>query len=120
MTEHYQLQQVNEATGEMVTSLRETRQTIVDSVMTIQDSSLRFTQSLFSGWMELLTQQTESMQHLQQQWGQQVRKQQDAFQTLMSASMSIYMDFLRAPFAFSQQLVDTAEAGLERKREIAH
>lgn len=115
-----QLQQVNEATGEMVTSFRETSQTIADTVMTMQDRNLRFAQGLFSSWMELLTLQTESVQHLQRQWGQLIRKQQGTFQKLMPASMQIYMGFLRTPFPFSQQMIDTAEAELERERELVH
>jgi hypothetical protein len=94
MTDNTQLQQVRNASWDLVNSLRETNQTIADSFMTIQDHNLNFTQGLFSSWMELLTQQTESVQHVQQQWGSQIRKQQDALQKLMPPSMRIYLDFL--------------------------
>ncbi len=117
MEDNKQIQQVNEATEEIVTSLRESNQTIADSVLTIQDRNLRFTQGLFSSWMELLTHQTESVQLLQQQWGQQIQKQRGALQKLVPASMRIYMDFLRAPFSFSRQLVDTTETAMQQERK---
>ena len=98
MEDNKQIQQINEATREIVTSLREGSQTIADSVLTIQDRNLRFTQGLFLNWIELLTHQMESVQLLQQQWGQQIQKRQGAFQRLMPASMQISMDLLRAPF----------------------
>jgi hypothetical protein len=119
MTEHDQLQQVNKATGDIVNFSRETQQTIADSVMTIQDRNLRFAQNTFLSWMELLTHQAESVQHLQQQWGQRTRKQQGALQELMPISMQIYIDFLRAPFSFSRQLVDAAENAMQHEQERA-
>ncbi len=117
MTDNKQLQQVREASWNVVDSLRETNQAVADSLVTIQDRNLKFAQNIFLNWMELLTQQTESIQHLQQQWGQQVRKQQNAFQRLTSSSMQIYMDFLLTPFSFSRRLVDATEDMLQRERE---
>ncbi len=79
MTDNKQFQQVNQATWDMVNSLREVNQTIVDSVMIIQDHVLRFTQDLFLSWIEVLTPQTQSTPRLPS-WGHPTRKQQDAFQ----------------------------------------
>jgi hypothetical protein len=120
MTENQQLRQVNEATWNVIDSLRETSQAVTESVTTLQDRNLKFAQNIFLGWTELLTQQTESVQRLQQQWGQQARKQQDAFQRLASASMQIYMDLLLTPFSFSRQLIDVTEGRLQREREEVH
>ncbi len=118
MTDNKQFQHVQEASWDVVNSLRETNQTIADAVMTIQDRNLRFTQGLFLSWMELLTHQTESVQHLQQQWGPQIRKQQDAFQKLMPISMRTYMDFLRTPFSCSRKLVEASMTAAQREREL--
>ena len=109
MTEHYQLQQVHDASLGLVNALHETNQTIADSVMTMQDLNLRFAQNTFLSWMELFTHQTESVQRLQQQWGPQIQKQQGAFQKLMPLSMQIHMACLRAPFSSCRQLVDATK-----------
>ena len=109
-----QLQQVREATGTVVTSLHDTNQAVVEALTAIQDRNLQFAQNTFINWMELLTRQIESTQHLQQQWEQHVRRQQDAFQKLASSSMQIYMGFLRTPFSFPRQWSDAAEEALRR------
>lgn len=117
MAENKQLQQVNEATWNVVDSLRETNQTVADSLVTLQDRNLKFAQNTFLSWTELLTQQTEAVQHLQQQWGQQIRQQQDAFQKLASATMGISMNFLFTPFSFLRRSADVTEDMLQRERE---
>ncbi len=117
MTNNTQLQHVNDASWDVVNSLREINQTLADSVMTLQDYNLKFTQSIFLSWMEFLTQQTESVQRLQQQWGPQIQKQQGALQKLMPASGRIYLDLLRAPFSFSRQLADATEYMGQRRQE---
>ena len=119
MTDNKQLQQVHEASWEVIDTIRETSQTVADSLVTIQDRNLKFAQNIFLSWMELLTQQTESMQHLQQQWGQQARTQRDTFQKLASTSTQIYMDFLLAPFSFSRRLIDATEDAMQQERESA-
>jgi hypothetical protein len=117
MTENKQLQQVHEASWEAIDTIRETSQMVADSLVTIQDRNLKFAQNIFLSWMELFTGQTESIQHLQQQWEQQVRTQRDAFQKLTSTSTQIYRDFLLAPFAFSRRLVDATEEAMQQERE---
>jgi len=119
MTDNKQLQQVHEASWEVIDTIRETSQTVADSLVTIQDRNLKFAQNIFLSWMELLTGQTESMQHLQQQWGQQVRTQRDAFQKLASTSTQIYRDFLLAPFSFSHRLIDATEDEVQQEQASA-
>ena len=114
-----QSQQVHDASWDLVNSFRETNQTVMDNLVNFQDRNAKFTQNIFLNWMELLTQQTESMQHVQQQWAQQFRKQQDAYQKLASASMQTYMDFLLAPLSFSRQLTEATESSMQQEREFA-
>ena len=114
MADNKQLQKVQDASWDVVNSFRETSQNVADSLVTIQDYNLKFVQNIFLSWMDLLTQQTESMQRLQQQWGEQTRKQQDAFQRLIPASMQTYKGFLRALFPFSRQLVEVTETAMEQ------
>ena len=97
MADNKQLQQVQEATWDMVDAFRATNQVMAESLVTLQDLNLRFAQNTFLSWMELLTYQTESVQHVQQQLGPQIQKQQGAFQKLMPTSMQIYTDFLFGP-----------------------
>jgi len=120
MTDNKQLQQqVQEASWGVVDSLRESTQEVANGLVSLQDHNLRFAQNVFLSWTDLLRQQTESVQHLQQQWIEQTRKRQEAFQKLASASMQVYMDFLLAPFSFSRQLVDVTEETLHHEREQA-
>jgi hypothetical protein len=109
MADNKQLQQVHEASWEVIDTIRETSQNVADSLVTIQDRNLKLAQNIFLSWMELFTGQTESIQHLQQQWGQQGRTRRDAFQKLAATSTQIYLDFLLAPLSFSRRPVDETE-----------
>ena len=119
MTDNKQLQQAQEASWEVIDSLRETSQTVADSLVDIQDRNLKFAQNIFLSWMELITGQTESIHHVQQQWEPQVRTQRDAFQKLASSSMHMYLDLLRAPFAFSRRVIDMTEDTMHQEQEEA-
>ena len=119
MTDNKQLQQAQDASWEMIDSLRETIQTVADSLVAIQDLNLKFAQNIFLSWMELITGQTESIQHLQQQWGQQVQTQRDAFQRLASNSTQMYLDLLLAPFSFTRRVIDVTEDTIHQEQEAA-
>ncbi len=115
MTDNQQFQHVQEASWDVVSSLNEASQTIANSLVTMQERNLKFAQHIFLSWTELLTQQTKSIQEVQQQWGQQTRMQRDAFQRLAPTSMQIYLDFFLAPFSFSRRLVDATETAMQQK-----
>ncbi len=118
MVTPYELQQRHEITSDGANSFRESSQALVDSIVTLQeDGTIQVSQSLFLIWRELLTQQAESMHRSQQQWRQHTQKQQEAFQNLMVTSMQMYLDFLLAPFSFSQQMVKTAETAMQQAGE---
>ncbi len=117
MTDNKQFNQVNEATRDLVNSFGETSQTFVNSFVTLQERNLRWTQNLWLNWMELLTQQAESVRSLTQQWGQQTQKQLEVSQRLASASLGLSLDLLSAPLSFSRQKVDTAATATPRERE---
>jgi hypothetical protein len=119
MTDKQQFQHVQEASWDVVSSLNEASQTLANSLVTMQERNLKFAQNIFLSWMELLTQQTKSIQEVQQQWGQQSQMRRDASQRLAPTSMQIYLDFLRAPFSFSRRLVDTTEAAMQPEGELA-
>ncbi len=119
MTDNKRLKQVNEASWEVVDTIRETNQNVANTLVTIQDNNLKLAQNIFLSWMELFTGQTESLQHLQQQWEVQVRTGQESFQKLVSESTQIYMDFMLAPFSFSRRVIDAAEDTVKQEQEAA-
>jgi len=119
MTDNKQFNQVNEVTRDLVNSFGETSQTFVNSFVTLQERNLRWTQNLWLNWMELLTQQAESVRSLTQQWGQQTQKQLEVSQRLASASLGLSLDLLSAPLSFSQHKVDTAATATQRELEHA-
>jgi len=105
MTDNKQFNQVNEVTRDLVNSFGETSQTFVNSFVTLQERNLRWTQNLWLNWMELLTQQAESVRSLTQQWGQQTQKQLEVSQRLASASLGLSQDWLSASLP-SRQMAD--------------
>ena len=117
MIDNQQFQHVQEVTSDAVNSLRKTSQAVADSVITMQNHNLRFAQNTFLSWMEYLTRQTASIQHVQQQWGPQIQKRQGASQKLMPPSMRISMDFLLAPLTLSRKLVEASMTAAQRERE---
>jgi len=119
MTDNKQFNQVNEVTRDLVNSFGETSQTFVNSFVTLQERNLRWTQNLWLNWMELLTQQAESVRSLTQQWGQQTQKQLEVSQRLASASLGLSLDLLSAPLSFSWQKMDTATTATQREPEHA-
>jgi len=119
MTDNKQFNQVNEVTRDLVNSFGETSQTFVNSFVTLQERNLRWTQNLWLNWMELLTQQAESVCSLTQQWGQQTQKQLEVSQRLASASLGLSLDLLSAPLSFSWQKMDAATTATQRELEHA-
>jgi len=119
MTDNKQFNQVNEVTRDLVNSFGETSQTFVNSFVTLQERNLRWTQNLWLNWMELLTQQAESVRSLTQQWGQQTQKQLEVSQRLASASLGLSLDLLSAPLSFSWQKMDAATTATQREPEHA-
>ena len=108
MTDNKQLQQVQEATWDMVDALREAYQTLADSVMTMQDHNLRFAQDLFLTWIEVLTPQAQSTPRLPS-WRQPTQEQQDAFQRRTSTK--------KRSLDGNQSEVATLRARLDRECE---
>jgi hypothetical protein len=98
---------VHDASWDVVNSVRETNQALANSVVTTLDNNMKFAHSIFLNGLEVLENQTENTRNFTQEWSQQVQRQQEAYQKLASATLNIYMDFLRIPFTFYQQLVDT-------------
>lgn len=110
---------IHEASGDVANSVRDTNQALANSLLTVQDRNVKFAHSVFLKWTELLENQTETTQTLMREWGQQIQKQQDAFQRLTSATMEVYLNFLLAPFTFSQQVVQAGRTAMDRELQVA-
>jgi len=84
-------------------------QEAAESVVDAQERNVQYAQRFFKDGTEILAAQAESMQTLMQELGQQVKKQQEALQTLANQSVESYADFLRTPLSYYQQTLDAAE-----------
>lgn len=110
---------INEASWDLVNSIHETNQTVANSLVAVQDRNMRFAQNIFLSGIEVLQNQVENTRNVMQEWGQQAQKQQEAYQRLTSATVDIYIDFLRAPFTFYQQLMEVTQTAARRGLEQA-
>src|SRR6266568_298644 len=115
---------VNDAAWNLSTSVRESNQAIVDSVVAAQERNVKFTQSLLQNGTELLKSHGESTRTLMQTLAEQSQKQQEAFQTLARETWDAYMGFFSSPFNYYQQTLETAESitrqGMEAAQKATH
>jgi signal transduction histidine kinase len=98
-------------------------QEAAESLIDAQERNVQYVQRFFNDGREILEGQAESMQTLMQEMGKQVKKQQEALQTLANQSVESYSDFLRTPLSYYQQTLDAAETltrqGLENFQKAA-
>jgi len=104
---------VNGATRDLVTSFREVNQAVAESIGAIQEHNLKYAQGFLINGMEVLKSQVESTQILTQEVGQQIQKQQEAFQRLARESAGFYIDFFLAPLFYYQRAVRLAMEATE-------
>ncbi len=107
---------INDASWDLVDSLHDANQAVMDAFVAVQDYHVKFVQNLFLIGIEAVESQTEYARHLTDQWTQQLPKQQEAFQRLMNATLDVSMNFLRLPFSFSQMRVNAT--GVETQPAI--
>ena len=109
---------LHDASWDLVNSAREANQTVATTMVTILDRNLKFAQSTFLSAIEVLEGETNDMSNLAQAWGQQIQRQQEAFQRLASGTMDTYMNFLRAWFSFPQQAWGATRSAVEREFQV--
>jgi hypothetical protein len=108
----------NGATGDLVTSFREVNRAVTESIGAVQAHNLKYAQGLLLNGTEVLKSQVESTRILIQEVGQQIQKQQEAFQQLARESAGFYIDFFLAPLFYYQRTVRlTMEAAETSMRE---
>ena len=94
---------LQDASWDLVNSVREANQAVATTTVTILDRNLKFAQSTFLSGMEVLEKETKDMSNLAQVGREQLQQQQDAFQRLASGLMDLSMNFWRTGFSFPQQ-----------------
>ena len=88
-----------------------------------QERTNQYVQGFFNEGIEVLKSQAESMRALLRELDQQIRKQQEALQTLARAPVEVTLDILRTPLAAYQEALGMAETftrqGLEQMQQAA-
>ncbi len=97
-------------------------QTAAQSLVNAQERNMQYVQHFFNNGIEVLNSQVESMNALMRDLDLQMKKQQEALQTLLHAPLDITLDLLRAPLASYQQALGLAETitkqGYQRVQEM--
>jgi hypothetical protein len=98
-------------------------QAAAQSMVAAQERTNQYIQGFFNEGMEVLKSQAESMRALLEELEQQIRKQQEALQTLTSVPVEATLDVLRSPLAAYQKAFGMAETltrqGLEQMQQVA-
>ncbi len=86
-----------------------------------QERTNQYVQGFFNEGIEVLKSQAESMRALLRELDQQIRKQQEALQTLARAPVEVTLDILRTPLAAYQEALGMTETftrqGLEQMQQ---
>lgn len=99
-------------------------QTAAQSLVTAQERNLQYVERFFHSGTEVLKSQGESIRALMQDLEEQVRKQQEALQTLVHSPLDLTLEFLRSPLASYQRALgmaeDLAQEGYKRAQKLAN
>jgi hypothetical protein len=110
---------IHDASWDVVNATRDANQAVATTTVTVLDRNLKFAQSTFLSGIEVLEQETNDLQNLTREWGQQVQKQQEAFQQLAYGTMDTSINFFRAWFSFSQQAWGLTRSTVDREFRFA-
>jgi hypothetical protein len=110
---------IHDASWDVVNSTRDANQIAANTTVTVLDRNMKFAQSTFLSGIEVLERETDDLQNLTREWGQQIQKQQDAFQKLAYGTMDTYINFFRAWFSFYQQAWGLTRSTVDREFRFA-
>jgi hypothetical protein len=108
---------------ELVEQTQKQQSTFVNmaqSAVAAQEQTIQFAQSTLEQGIDALKKQGESAQTVMQELTEQYHKQQEAFQTLTTASVHAYMQFLSAPLSSYQSALASGESLARQSSETAH
>ena len=98
--------------------LQEAFQTVVNTALAAQERNVKFAQSILQNGSDVLKAHAEGTRDLVQTLSEQSRKQQEAFQALVSGSFTTYVDLLTAPFTYYQETLEAVTAAARRGGEF--
>ena len=110
---------IQDASWDVVNSAHDINQAVANTAVNVLDRNMKFAQNTFLGGIEVLERETDDMRNLTREWGQQVRKQQEAYQKLWFGTLDTYMHFLNTWFSFYQQVWGANRAALDRELRFA-
>jgi len=87
---------INETTAQLLKSLQEANQAVVEGIVAAQERNVKVPQSILTNWIETLKKQGEHMRTLCQEVGHQSLEQQEALQKVTYEAVESYFNFLRA------------------------
>lgn len=100
---------VHEAAEALTTSFRETNQALAGSALAALDLNARFAQGLFESRIAVLNSHAANTRQLTYMMVRQSHRQQEAFQTLMRASLDAYLNFFMAASSFYLHSLESVE-----------
>jgi predicted metal-dependent hydrolase len=110
---------IHEASWDVVKATREANQAVATTTVTVLDRNMKFAQNIFLSGIEVLEKETDDLQNLTREWGQQIHKQQEAFQQLTSGTMETYLDLVRTWFSFPQLVWGATRSAVDREPQFA-
>jgi hypothetical protein len=105
---------------ELVQKQQEAWQVMTESVVAAQERNMKFAQGVFENSLQVLQSHAESTRGLMQTLIDEARTRQDAYRTLVQASVEAYRSFLSAPVSYFEQAVDVAENAARQGQKVAH
>lgn len=100
---------VHEAAEALTTSFRESNQALAGSTLAALDLNARFAQGLFESGIAVLNSHAANTRQLTHMVVKQSHRQQEAFQTLMRASLDAYLNFFMASSSFYLHSLESVE-----------
>jgi Phasin protein len=108
---------VNEATRNLIQSLRESNQAIVDSAVGAQERNAKFAQSVFENGIEVLKSHVESTRSLMQEVGP---KQQEVFQKVVDSAVAAQERNIQFAQGVFENGIEVLKSHAESTRSLTH
>lgn len=109
---------LNEATGNLTRSLRETNQAITESAVSAQERNMAFAQNTFDNGIELLKSHVESTRALMREEVEQSRSQTADFQAVVNSAITAQERNLRYAQSIVESEAELLKSHLNATRDL--
>jgi len=109
---------LNEATGNLTRSLRETNQAITESAVAAQERNMAFAQNTFDNGIELLKSHVESTRALMREEVEQSRSQTPDFQAVVNSAITAQERNLRYAQSIVESEAELLKSHLNATRDL--